>query len=145
MVHVCCLHSNVSRRHSRCITSWYQGLDTSGLDTSLVLTLLSPAAAPLPQAQLQALISEGLNLQDFMFHCLRNCYVVLMNARDESASFSIFATLNGRGINLSPVDKLKADLLQVLESQQQRDWADRWATVWSRHSVRAPLVSCRRQ
>jgi hypothetical protein len=99
--------------------------------------MLTPHPPPLPQAQLEALIGQGLSLQDFMFHCLRNCYVVLMNARDESASFSIFATLNGRGINLSPVDKLKADLLQVLVGQQQRDWADRWARAWGvcRHTV----------
>ncbi|GFR49037.1 hypothetical protein Agub_g11061, partial [Astrephomene gubernaculifera] len=52
----------------------------------------------------------GLNLQDFAFHVLRNCFVVLMVARDESASFRIFSTLNGRGMDLSVVDKLKADL-----------------------------------
>jgi hypothetical protein len=32
-----------------------------------------------------------------------------------------------RGINLSPVDKLKADLLQVLGEGQQIEWSDRWA------------------
>jgi hypothetical protein len=52
-------------------------------------------------------------LQDFLFHTLRNCHVVLMAARDEAASFRIFSTLNGRGMDLSMVDKLKADLLEV--------------------------------
>ena len=51
-----------------------------------------------------------------MFHMLRNCYLVVMTARDETASFRIFSTLNSRGVDLSEVDKLKADLLQV--SQQ---------------------------
>ena len=37
----------------------------------------------------------------------------MMTARDEKASFRIFSTLNGRGMDLSEVDKLKADLLQV--------------------------------
>ena len=36
-----------------------------------------------------------------------------MTARDENASFRIFSTLNSRGVDLSEVDKLKADLLQV--------------------------------
>jgi uncharacterized protein with ParB-like and HNH nuclease domain len=48
-----------------------------------------------------------------MFHMLRNCYLVVMIARDETASFRIFSTLNSRGVDLSEVDKLKADLLQV--------------------------------
>ncbi len=51
--------------------------------------------------------------QDFTFHVLRNCHVVLMVARDEGASFRIFSSLNGRGMDLTEVDKLKADLLQV--------------------------------
>lgn len=42
-----------------------------------------------------------------MFHVLRSSYVVVMTARDESASFKIFATLNGRGVDLGVVDKLK--------------------------------------
>ena len=53
------------------------------------------------------LISYTLNLR------LRNCYIVVMTARDENASFRIFSTLNSRGVDLSEVDKLKADLLQV--------------------------------
>ena len=66
------------------------------------------------RAHLDKLVaSEGLNLQEFMFHMLRNCYLVVMTARDESASFRIFSTLNSRGVDLSEVDKLKADLLQV--------------------------------
>jgi uncharacterized protein with ParB-like and HNH nuclease domain len=48
-----------------------------------------------------------------MFHVLRNCHLVVMTARDEASSFSIFSTLNSRGVDLSEVDKLKADLLQV--------------------------------
>jgi len=42
-----------------------------------------------------------------MFHVLSSSYVVVMTARDESASFKIFATLNGRGVDLGVVDKLK--------------------------------------
>ncbi len=38
-----------------------------------------------PQAQLQQLISQGLNLQEFMFHVLKSCYIVLMNARQALA------------------------------------------------------------
>eukprot|EP00983_Pelagomonas_calceolata_P000725 26143-Pelagomonas_calceolata.AAC.6 len=36
-----------------------------------------------------------------------------MNARDEETSFRIFSTLNSRGMDLTMVDKLKADLLQA--------------------------------
>lgn len=52
-------------------------------------------------------------LQDFMHHVLKNCMMVLMTARDESTSFKIFSTLNGRGVDLAVIDKLKPELLQV--------------------------------
>ncbi|GAX73020.1 hypothetical protein CEUSTIGMA_g472.t1 [Chlamydomonas eustigma] len=73
--------------------------------------------------------SQGLNLQDFMFHVLRNCYLVVMTARDEDASFRIFSTLNSRGMDLSEVDKLKADLLQVLEPSQRILYSAQWAEM----------------
>ncbi len=57
-----------------------------------------------------------MRLQDFMHHVLRNCMVVLMIARDEGTSFKIFSTLNGRGVDLAVVDKLKPELLQVRHS-----------------------------
>lgn len=42
-----------------------------------------------------------------------------MTARDEASSFSIFSSLNGRGMDLSVVDKLKAEMLQVRQSVSQ--------------------------
>lgn len=53
-------------------------------------------------------------LKEFMHHVLKNCMVVLMIARDENTSFKIFSTLNGRGVDLAVVDKLKPELLQVM-------------------------------
>jgi hypothetical protein len=52
-------------------------------------------------------------LQDFVHYVLKHSMVVLMTARDESTSFKIFSTLNGRGVDLAAIDKLKPELLQV--------------------------------
>ncbi|GIL83097.1 hypothetical protein Vretimale_11387 [Volvox reticuliferus] len=84
------------------------------------------------RSQLDKLVSEGLNTQDFAFHVLRNCFVVMMVARDEGASFRIFSTLNGRGMDLSAVDKLKADLLAgELTASERSHFADAWAEMES--------------
>lgn len=48
-----------------------------------------------------------------MHYVLKNCVVVLLTSRDETTSFKIFSTLNGRGVDLAVVDKLKPELLQV--------------------------------
>lgn len=52
-------------------------------------------------------------LQEFMHHVLKNCMVVLVTARDEASCFKVFSSLNGRGIDLAVVDKLKPELMQV--------------------------------
>ena len=64
-----------------------------------------------------------------------------MTARDESASFRIFSTLNSRGVDLSEVDKLKADLLQVRMRGEYKQG-------WGRGSGRVgggDMCTCRRQ
>ncbi|GFH24465.1 DUF262 domain-containing protein, partial [Haematococcus lacustris] len=66
---------------------------------------------------------------DFMIHTLKNCHVVLMAARDEATSFRIFATLNSRGMDLSMVDKLKADLLEVLEPGLRQRYSAAWSQM----------------
>lgn len=48
-----------------------------------------------------------------MHHILKSCVVVFLTARDEASCFTIFSTLNGRGVDLAVVDKLKPELLQV--------------------------------
>ena len=71
------------------------------------------AAAFIQKQLLCAVEQDGVELLEFMHHTLSSCYIVMMTARDEAASFRIFSTLNGRGMDLSVVDKLKSDLLQV--------------------------------
>ncbi|KAG2436156.1 hypothetical protein HYH02_011660 [Chlamydomonas schloesseri] len=80
-------------------------------------------------SQLDRLAAAGLNLQDFAFHVLRNCFVVLMVARDEGASFTIFSCLNGRGMDLTVVDKLKAELLQSLSPAERTSYAAAWSDM----------------
>ena len=83
------------------------------------------------KGELSAAAAAGLPLQEFMFHVLRSSYVVVMTARDEPASFKIFATLNGRGVDLGAADKLKADLLQALPAAKRGAYADRWLEMES--------------
>jgi len=72
------------------------------------------SAARYLAAQLDSAAARGLDVPRFVAHVMRGCFVVVMTARDEAASFRIFSTLNGRGVDLSPVDKLKADLLRAV-------------------------------
>jgi len=61
-------------------------------------------------------------LQDFVHYVLKHSMVVLMTARDESTSFKIFSTLNGRGLDLAVIDKLKPELLQVCGTGGSTPW-----------------------
>jgi hypothetical protein len=76
--------------------------------------------------------------QDFVHYVLKHSMVVLMTARDESTSFKIFSTLNGRGVDLAVIDKLKPELLQViatcqaicLHAPRQRCTGFVWPSLW---------------
>jgi hypothetical protein len=80
-------------------------------------------------------VTRARCIQEFAFYVLRNCFVVLMVARDEGASFTIFSCLNGRGMDLTVVDKLKAELLQVRGGFQWWWWSrtaipQKWRSHW---------------
>eukprot|EP00775_Hariotina_reticulata_P010009 gene10009-10163_t len=78
---------------------------------------LAPAAA------------SDLAEKDFMHHILKSCVVVFLTARDEASCFTIFSTLNGRGVDLAVVDKLKPELLQALLPKQRQSYGERWAAL----------------
>ena len=69
------------------------------------------------------------NLKEFV---LRRCVVILVSAYDRDAAFTIFTVLNKRGLDLSAVDILKADILGdiqrggKLSPEEMEAYAEPW-------------------
>lgn len=56
----------------------------------------------------------------------QRCYLVIVAASDQESAFRIFSVLNSRGLDLSPADILKAEIIGALPGDSQ----DKYTTLW---------------
>jgi hypothetical protein len=54
------------------------------------------------------------------------CYLVIVAASDQESAFRIFSVLNSRGLDLSPADVLKADIIGKLPIELQDSYTTKW-------------------
>lgn len=60
---------------------------------------------------------------------IRRCYLVVVSASDQEAAYRIFAVMNDRGLNLSPTDILKAEVIGGMEAEQRADYTSEWENI----------------
>lgn len=56
----------------------------------------------------------------------QRCYLVVVAASDQDSAFRIFSVLNSRGLDLSPADILKAEIIGALPADKQDQYTTRW-------------------
>lgn len=54
------------------------------------------------------------------------CYLIVATTTDRESAYRMFSVLNSRGLDLSPTDILKADVIGALPTDQQRKATDTW-------------------
>lgn len=59
----------------------------------------------------------------------QRCYLVLVAASDQQSAFRIFSVLNSRGLDLSPADILKAEIIGALPADKQDPFNDIWEDI----------------
>jgi hypothetical protein len=70
---------------------------------------------------------------------IQHCFIVAVAVPTPEAARRIFTVLNARGLDLTPTDILKADLLERGSRSQEGSLADRWETV-EQHLGRDKMV-----
>jgi hypothetical protein len=60
---------------------------------------------------------------------IQRCYLVVVSVPTAEAARRIFTVLNARGLDLTPTDILKADLLERAASAEESPLAERWEAV----------------
>lgn len=63
------------------------------------------------------------NLATFL---ILRCFLVVVSAADQDSAYRIFSVMNDRGLNLSPTDILKADIIGGIEGQRQSVYSQKW-------------------
>lgn len=57
---------------------------------------------------------------------VKRCYLVIVAASDQQSAFRIFSVLNSRGLDLSPADIFKADIIGKLPPDKREAYNDKW-------------------
>ncbi|MGR9150858.1 DUF262 domain-containing protein [Rhizobium leguminosarum] len=56
----------------------------------------------------------------------QRCYLVIVAASDQDSAFRIFSVMNSRGLDLSPADVLKAEIIGALPADKQESYTQKW-------------------
>ena len=57
---------------------------------------------------------------------VQRCYLVVVTASDQDSAYRIFSVMNDRGLDLSPTDILKADVIGAMPETNRADYTSRW-------------------
>ena len=77
-----------------------------------------------------SLASENqARLEQLAKFLILRCYLVVVSASDQESAYRIFSVMNDRGLNLSPTDILKAEVIGGIERDRRTAYADEWVTI----------------
>ena len=60
---------------------------------------------------------------------VQRCYLVVVSASDQSSAYRIFSVMNDRGLDLSPTDILKADIIGAMPDTIRTTYTDQWEEI----------------
>jgi len=59
----------------------------------------------------------------------RRCYLVVVSASDQNSAYRIFSVMNDRGLDLSPTDILKADIVGAMPESIRSQYTEQWEDI----------------
>ena len=59
----------------------------------------------------------------------RRCYVVIVSTSDQSSAYRIFSVMNDRGLDLSPTDILKAEIIGAKDDRDRAKYTEAWENI----------------
>jgi hypothetical protein len=61
---------------------------------------------------------------------IQRCYLVVVEVSDKTSSYRIFSVMNDRGLDLTPTDILKTDIIGVIDSEAEQDaYTAKWEAL----------------
>ena len=57
------------------------------------------------------------------------CYLVVVSAVDQDSAYRIFSVMNDRGLDLSPTDILKAEIIGGMDREQRAAYTNEWEEI----------------
>ena len=66
---------------------------------------------------------------ELVYFVVQQCYLVVVAASDRDSAYRIFSVMNDRGLDLSPTDILKAEVLGKMPAASQEAYAAKWEDI----------------
>ena len=60
---------------------------------------------------------------------VQHCYLVVVSTSDQSSAYRIFSVMNDRGLDLSPTDILKAEIIGALSVGIRSQYTEKWEDI----------------
>lgn len=60
---------------------------------------------------------------------VQRCYLVVVSASDQNSAYRIFSVMNDRGLDLSPTDILKANIIGAMPEAIRTTYTDKWEEI----------------
>ena len=60
---------------------------------------------------------------------VQRCYLVIVATSDQSSAYRIFSVMNDRGLDLSPTDILKAEIIGAMDDSVRTQYTDKWENI----------------
>ena len=60
---------------------------------------------------------------------VQRCYLVVVSASDQNSAYRIFSVMNDRGLDLSPTDILKADIIGAMPEGVRSTYTNQWEEI----------------
>lgn len=65
-------------------------------------------------------------LRKFIAFLVQHCYLIIVSTPTQESAYRIFSVMNSRGLDLLPIDVIKADVIGAIPPQEQ----DKYTSIW---------------
>lgn len=68
-------------------------------------------------------------LKDFAKFILQRCYLIAVSTPSQASAFRVFSVMNSRGLDLLPIDIIKADIIGKIPETSRIAYTDKWENM----------------
>ncbi len=69
---------------------------------------------------------DEAKVQPFCSFLLTRCFLVSVSAPSQQSAFRVFSVMNNRGLDLLPIDIIKADVIGEIPADEQQAYTEKW-------------------
>lgn len=68
-------------------------------------------------------------LENFVKFVLQRCYIIAVSTPSQDSAFRVFSVMNSRGLDLLPVDIIKADAIGKISEESRAAYTEKWENM----------------